>query len=110
MRSIKRSPGVHVLWKQALEEADGATGFLPGRGAGDRWFGTVRRARLLCRWIGGTLGCMAPPAGGMGEEPVWVAPVVWAGAAGVDGIPAGGYAGRCRRPGECSGYTWNSPA
>ncbi|MEI3059586.1 MAG: hypothetical protein V8T29_02640 [Oscillospiraceae bacterium] len=58
----------------------------------------------------GTLGGMAPPAGGMGEEPVWVAPVVWAGAAGVDGIPAGGYAGRCRRPGECSGYTWNSPA
>ena len=32
----------------------------------------------------GTLGGMAPPAGGMGEEPVWVAPVVWAGAAGVE--------------------------
>ncbi|MFR1754629.1 MAG: hypothetical protein ACLSV7_08040 [Oscillospiraceae bacterium] len=56
------------------------------------------------------------PAGGRGEEPVWaalavcVAPVVWAGAAAGDGIPAGGCADTCRRPGECNGYTWRSPA
>ncbi len=54
-------------------------------------------------------GNRAFPAGrGEAAEPVWEAPVVWAGAVGadgVDGIPAGGCADRCRRPGECSGYT-----
>ncbi len=57
-----------------------------------------------------------PPAGDRGEEPVWaalavcVAPVVWAGVAAGDGIPAGGCADTCRRLGECNGYTWRSPA
>lgn len=31
-------------------------------------------------------------------------------AAAGDGIPAGGCADTCRRPGECNGYTWRSPA
>lgn len=78
MRSIKRSPVSMFFgsrfWRKltALQGSSRGGGRWPQgglrRGAGDRWFGTVRRARLLCRWIGALWGAWLLRRGAWGRS------------------------------------------
>lgn len=118
MRSIKRSPVSMFFgsrfWRK-LTALQGSSGEGGGgrRGAPEGGRGPVvwdgPAGKVLAGGSGHSGGHGSSGGGhGGGARFGWLR---WSGrAAGVDGIPAGGYAGRCRRPGECSGYTWNSPA
>ena len=109
MRSIKRSPVSMFfgsrLWRK-LTALQGSS-----RGGGQGTGGLGRSGGQGCSAGGsGHSGVHGSSGGGHGGGAGLGSSGGLGRAAGVDGIPAGGYAGRCRRPGECSGYTWNSPA